>query len=58
METQMSPKRRFLSAIMGGVVDRIPVGNVVSIVTVDLMGVSRCLVPRSPRKRCCNGRTC
>lgn len=33
----MSPKRRFLTAMLGGKVDRIPVGNVVSVVTVDLM---------------------
>lgn len=33
----MSPKRRFLAAMMGGAVDRFPVGNVVSVITVDLM---------------------
>jgi MtaA/CmuA family methyltransferase len=33
----MSPKRRFLAAMMGGGVDRIPVGNVVSVITIDLM---------------------
>jgi [methyl-Co(III) methanol-specific corrinoid protein]:coenzyme M methyltransferase len=37
MKPTMSPKRRFLAAMMGGAVDRIPVGNVVSIATVELM---------------------
>lgn len=34
---KMSPKRRFLSALMGGNPDRIPVGNVVSITCIELM---------------------
>lgn len=33
----MSPKRRFLTALMGGKPDRTPVGNVVSVATVELM---------------------
>ena len=33
----MSPKRRFLTALLGGQPDRIPVGNVVSIATMELM---------------------
>ena len=33
----MSPKRRFLSALLGGRTDRVPVGNVVSVATVELM---------------------
>jgi MtaA/CmuA family methyltransferase len=33
----MSPKRRFLTALLGGKPDRIPVGNVVSVATVDQM---------------------
>ncbi len=33
----MSPKRRFLSALFGSRPDRLPVGNVVSIATVELM---------------------
>ncbi len=33
----MSPKRRFLSALFGGRVDRVPVGNPTSIATVELM---------------------
>jgi [methyl-Co(III) methanol-specific corrinoid protein]:coenzyme M methyltransferase len=33
----MSPKRRFLTALLGGKPDRIPVGNVVSVATIDLM---------------------
>ena len=37
LKPRMSPKRRFLAAMMGGPVDRIPVGNVVSVVTLELM---------------------
>jgi len=37
MNTRMSPKRRFLTAMLGGMPDRIPVGNVVSVVTASLM---------------------
>jgi [methyl-Co(III) methanol-specific corrinoid protein]:coenzyme M methyltransferase len=33
----ISPKRRFLKAMLGGKPDRIPVGNVVSVTTVDQM---------------------
>jgi [methyl-Co(III) methanol-specific corrinoid protein]:coenzyme M methyltransferase len=33
----MSAKRRFLAAMLGGPVDRTPVGNVVSVATVELM---------------------
>ena len=33
----MSPKRRFLTALLGGKPDRIPVGNVVSVTTVEQM---------------------
>ena len=33
----MSPKRRFLTALLGGKPDRVPVGNVVSVATVDQM---------------------
>jgi len=33
----MSPKRRFLTAMLGGSPDRLPVGNVVSVATVDQM---------------------
>jgi len=33
----MSPKRRFLTALLGGTADRLPVGNVVSVATVDQM---------------------
>lgn len=33
----MSPKRRFLTALLGGRPDRLPVGNVVSVATVDQM---------------------
>jgi MtaA/CmuA family methyltransferase len=37
MKPRMSSKRRFLAAMLGGPVDRLPVGNVVSVATVDLM---------------------
>ena len=40
MKPKMSPKRRFLAAMMGGPVDRIPVGNVVSVITVELMKIA------------------
>jgi uroporphyrinogen-III decarboxylase len=33
----MSPKRRFLTALLGGKPDRIPAGNVVSVATVEQM---------------------
>jgi [methyl-Co(III) methanol-specific corrinoid protein]:coenzyme M methyltransferase len=33
----MSPKRRFLTALLGGKPDRIPVGNVVSVATLEQM---------------------
>jgi MtaA/CmuA family methyltransferase len=33
----MGAKRRFLKALLGGTPERVPVGNVVSVVTVDLM---------------------
>ena len=37
LQSTMSPKRRFLAALLGGPVDRTPVGNVVSVITQDLM---------------------
>src|SRR5512134_3337867 len=37
MKARMSPKRRFLTAMLGGKPDRLPVGNVVSVATVDQM---------------------
>ena len=37
MKPSMSPKSRFLAAMLGGPVDRVPVGNVVSCITVELM---------------------
>lgn len=36
-EQWMTPKRRFLSGLFGGRVDRIPVGNPTSVATVELM---------------------
>ena len=41
----MSPKRRFLAAMMGGKPDRLPVGNVVSVATVDQMRASNAWFP-------------
>lgn len=37
MKSPMSPKRCFFTGQLGGLVDRVPVGNVVSVITVDLM---------------------
>jgi MtaA/CmuA family methyltransferase len=37
MKMKMSPKRRFLTAMLGGKPDRTPVGNAVSVVTTGLM---------------------
>ena len=36
-QSRMSPKRRFLSAMLGGKPDQLPVGNVVSVATVEQM---------------------
>ena len=47
MKPAMSPKRRFLAAMMGGSVDRIPVGNVVSVATVDLMEAAEARLPEA-----------
>ncbi len=41
----MSPKRRFLTALLGGPVDRTPVGNVVSVITQDLMAAADAWFP-------------
>jgi len=43
----MSPKRRFLAAMMGGPVDRIPVGNVVSVITIELMAAADAWFPQA-----------
>jgi [methyl-Co(III) methanol-specific corrinoid protein]:coenzyme M methyltransferase len=43
----MSPKRRFLAALFGGPVDRVPVGNVVSVATVELMDASAAPFPQA-----------
>ena len=42
-----SPKRRFLSALFGGKPDRVPVGNVVSIATVELMEMAGAWFPQA-----------
>jgi MtaA/CmuA family methyltransferase len=43
----MSPKVRFLTALLGGKPDRVPVGNVVSVATVDLMALAGAWFPRA-----------
>ena len=43
----MSPKRRFLSALYGGRPDRVPVGNVVSIATTELMALADAWFPEA-----------
>lgn len=45
MRPAMSPKRRFMTAFFGGTPDRVPVGNVVSAMTVDLMQVANAWFP-------------
>lgn len=42
-----SPKRRFLTALLGGRPDRIPVGNVVSNVTLELMEATGASFPQA-----------
>jgi len=49
MRPVMSPKRRFLAALFGGAVDRLPVGNVVSVATVELMGACDAHFPEAHR---------
>lgn len=41
----MTPKRRFLSALFGGRVDRVPVGSPTSVATVECMEISRACFP-------------
>ncbi len=43
----MTPKRRFLSALFGGRVDRVPVGNPTSIATLELMELTGCSFPEA-----------
>jgi [methyl-Co(III) methanol-specific corrinoid protein]:coenzyme M methyltransferase len=43
----MSPKRRFLAALFGAPRDRVPVGNVVSVATVDLMAQAGVAFPEA-----------
>ncbi len=47
LKPPMSPKRRFLTAMLGGSVDRIPVGNVVSVITVELMEIAQAWFPEA-----------
>ncbi|RPJ45912.1 MAG: MtaA/CmuA family methyltransferase [Chloroflexi bacterium] len=41
----MSPKRRFLTALLGGQPDRVPVGNVVSVATMEQMKLANAWFP-------------
>jgi [methyl-Co(III) methanol-specific corrinoid protein]:coenzyme M methyltransferase len=43
----MSPKRRFLTSLLGGKSDRVPVGNVVSVVTVEQMRMVNAWFPEA-----------
>lgn len=43
----MTPKRRFLAGLMGRWTDRLPAGNVVSVVTTDLMKTADAWFPRA-----------
>ena len=47
MMPSLSPKRRVLAAMLGGPVDRLPVGNVVSVATVELMEAAGVWFPRA-----------
>jgi [methyl-Co(III) methanol-specific corrinoid protein]:coenzyme M methyltransferase len=46
-EEWMTPKRRFLSGLFGGKVDRIPVGNPTSVATVELMEETGAFFPEA-----------
>ncbi len=47
VEEWMTPKRRFLSALFGGRVDRIPVGSVTSVATVEQMEATGAFFPEA-----------
>jgi MtaA/CmuA family methyltransferase len=47
MRPRMSPRRRFLTALLGGTVDRVPVGNVVSVANLELMEASGAWFPKA-----------
>jgi len=47
VKSKMSPKCRFLAALLGGSADRVPVGNVVSVATVELMEAARAWFPQA-----------
>jgi len=47
MKPSMSPKRRFLAAMMGRAVDCTPVGNVVSVITMELMDAAEAWSPQA-----------
>lgn len=44
---RLSPKRRFLTALFGGKPDRVPVGNVVSVITTELMREAEAWFPQA-----------
>ncbi len=44
---RMSPRRRFMAALLGGPVDRVPVGNVVSVATLELMEAAGVWFPQA-----------
>lgn len=46
-EDSMTPKRRFLSGLFGGRVDRTPVGNVISVATVEQMQMTGSYFPEA-----------
>ena len=53
---KMSPKRRFLHALLGGKSDRIPAGNVVSATTIDQMRITDSWFPEAhtnPQRMAC-----
>ncbi len=45
LDRTMTPKRRFLAGIMGGRVDRTPVGSPTSVATVDQMEMTGAFFP-------------
>ncbi len=45
--TTMTPKRRFLSALLGGRVDRVPIGSPTSVATVEQMEITGAFFPEA-----------
>ena len=52
LDSEYSSKRRFLSALFGGKPYRIPVGNVVSVITTELMDLAKAWFPEAHRDAC------